>query len=185
MRRQKFVTYAYLLIPLLLGLSEPASAQTNNRQYWAEGYAYFGRRTTTPGTSVGGAGGEVFVYRGLAAGGDIGTTVGNPDDRLTISSADLSYHFLCCREGRKVEPFVGAGFSYLAGGVNTHGITYPGSSQDRSGPNFSQGVIVWPTKHIGAQFELREYRFFVSYGPLENVIPGGHFVEFRIGLTFR
>src|SRR5512143_2996548 len=46
---------------------------------------------------------ELFVYKGIAAGGDGGTTVGDPDDRITIGSVGSSYHFLCCRYDRKVE----------------------------------------------------------------------------------
>lgn len=182
---QKLVLCFVLLISLFFGLAQLGSAQALGHPYWGEGYAFFGRRNTTPGTSIGGAGGEVFIYRGLAAGGDVGTTIGNPDDRITISSADVSYHFFCCRARRKVEPFAGGGFSYLAGDINTHGIVYSYSSEDRTGPNFSQGLIVWATKHFGVRFEVREYRMFVSYGALENVIPGGNPVEFRIGFTFR
>ena len=46
-------------------------------------------------------------------------------------------------------------------------------------------MIAWPAKHLGVRFEVREYRMFVSYGALENVIPGGKFVEFRIAVTLR
>ncbi|MGH9397836.1 MAG: hypothetical protein ACRD18_13430, partial [Terriglobia bacterium] len=163
MHWQKLVSSLVLLISLLFGLAQLASAQTRGHRYWGEAYAFVGRRNTTPGTNVGGIGGEVFIYRGLAAGGEVGTTIGNPDDRITIGSADVSYHFLCCRASRKVEPFFGGGFSYLAGDINTHGYTYPFSpGQDRTGPNFSQGLIVWPTKHVGVRFEVREYRMFVS-----------------------
>src|SRR5579875_1266470 len=182
---QKFVSYLVVLISFLFGLAQLASAQTSGHRYWGEGYAFFGRRDTTPGTSIGGVGGDAFVFKGLAAGGEVATNVGNPDDRITIGSVDASYHFFCCRARRKVEPFVGGGFSYLWGDINTHGFIYPYSSQDRDGPNFIQGLIVWPAKRVGVRFEVREYRMFVSYGALENVIPGGNPVEFCIGFTFR
>lgn len=171
---------------LLLVVPALARAQAYGHRYWGEGYAFYGRRTGTPGTSIGGAGGEVFIYKGLAAGGEVGTTIGNPDDRITIGSADASYHFFCCRASRKVELFAGGGYSYLWGDINTHGYTFPESlGQDRYGPNFSQGLIVWATKRVGVRFEVREYRMFVSYGALEDVIPGGNPVEFHIGVTFR
>ncbi|MGH9435908.1 MAG: hypothetical protein ACRD06_07900 [Terriglobia bacterium] len=167
-------------------MAPSTSAQTRSHRYWGEGYAFYGRRSTTPGTSIGGVGGDVFIHWGLAAGGEVGTTIGNPDDRITIGSADVSYHFLCCRASRRVEPFVGGGFSYLTGDIKTpHGVVYPYSSNQRTGPNFSQGLIVWATKHVGVRFEVREYRMFVSYGALENVLPGGNPVEFHIGFTFR
>ena len=170
---------------LLVVFTPPGRAQTAQKDP-VEAYAFFGRRNSTPGTNAAGAGLDVFIYKGLGVGTEVGTTAGNSDDRITIWSAGASYHFLCCRAGRKVEPFAGAGFSYLVGDVNTHGIQYPESSgQNRSGPNFSQGLTVWPTRHVGVRFEVREYRMFVSYGALENVIPGGNPVEFRIAATLR
>jgi hypothetical protein len=180
-------TIAIAAWALLLVVPASGRAQTENSyRYYCEGYVFFGRRMGTPDTSVAGLGGDVFLYKGLVAGGDFGTTVGNPDNRITIGSAGASYHFLRSRTGLKVEPFLGAGFSYLAGNVNAHGVIYPGDSgQDRTGHNFSQGLIAWPTKHVGVRFEVREYSIFVSYGALENVIPGSNHVEFRIGLTLR
>lgn len=186
MRSQKLVSSLVLLISFLFGLGQLASAQTRGQQYWGEGYAFYGRRTGTPGTSIGGGGGDVFIYKGLAASGEVGTTIGNPDDRITIGSVDASYHFFCCRARWKVEPFAGGGYSALWGDINTHGYTFPFSpGQNRTGPNFSQGLVVWPAKHFGVRFEVREYRMAVSYGALENVIPGGNPVEFHIGLVFR
>ncbi|MGH9352249.1 MAG: hypothetical protein ACRD2G_08830, partial [Terriglobia bacterium] len=184
--RQKLVSSLVLLISLLFGLAQLATAQTRGHRYLGEAYAFYGRRNSTPGTSIAGVGGDVFIHWGLAVGGEVGTTIGNPDDRITIVSADVSYHFFCCRASQRVEPFVGGGFSDLAGDINTHGYTYPFSpGQDRSGPNFSQGLIVWATKRVGLRLEIREYRMLVSYGALENVIPGGNPVEFHIGFTFR
>jgi hypothetical protein len=86
-------------------------AQTpgKSEKYYGEGYAFFGRRDSTPGTNVGGAGGDILIYKWIAVGGDVGTTVGNADNRITIRSAGSSYHFRCCRYERKVEPIAGAG----------------------------------------------------------------------------
>lgn len=188
----KTIIVAALLVmaaPVLLiaqQASGQGSAQPSAHRYWAEGYGFLGRRSGTPGTNIGGAGGDVFILKGLAAGGEVGTTIGNPDDKITIWSADASYHFFCCRANRRVEPFAGAGFSYLTGDIKTpDGVVYPDSSNYRTGPNFNQGLIVWATKHVGVRFELREYRMFVSYGALEDAIPGGNPIEFHIGLTFR
>jgi len=185
MRQAKIAMWAWTL--LVIG-GAPGQAQTTDKsdKYYGEAYAFFGRRNSTPGTNVGGAGLDFLIYKGIAVGGDVGTTVGNPDDKITIWSAGSSYHFLCCRYQRKVEPFAGAGYSYLSGDINTHGYTYPWDpGNDRSGPYFNQGLIAWPAKHVGVRFELREYRTFVSYGALENVIPGGKVFEVRIGVTLR
>jgi hypothetical protein len=181
----KLLTALLLIFSFSPGVGPPAFGQTKN-QYPLEGYAFFGRRTSTPGTNAVGGGLDVFIYKGLAAGADVSATVGNPDNSITIGSVNGSYHFQCCRADRKIEPFAGAGYSFLSGNINTHGYIFPNDpGQDRRGPHFSQGLIVWPSKHFGARFEIREYRFFVSYGALENVIPGGHFAEFRIGAVFR
>jgi len=180
-------TIAITICALLLVIPATGRAQTENRyKSYGEGYVFLGVRNATQGKGVAGVGGDLFIYKGLAAGGDVGTTVTSPDNRITIGSVGMSYHFLRSRTELKVEPFFGAGFSHLVGNINTHGIDYPFSSgQDRTGSNFNQGLIAWPTKHFGVRFELREYRLFVSYGALENVIPGGNPVEFRIGVTLR
>jgi len=177
-------TIAIWACTLLAVFAGHAWAQSTSN-YCCEGYAFFGRRTSTPGTNVGGAGGDIFIYKGLAVGGDVGTTLGNPDNRITIGSGDVSYHFASRNARLKVEPFLAIGWSYLAGQIKT-AIEYPfNPGNDRTGPNFSAGLAFWPTKRVGALLEVRDYRFFVSYGALENVIPGGDFVEFRIAFTVR
>src|SRR5439155_8195830 len=106
MRKAKIAIWAWTLLGVCAALGQ---AQTTGQsgKYCCEGYAFFGRRTSTPATNVGGVGGDIFIYKGLAVGGDAGTTVGNPDNRITIWSVGSSYHFLCCRAERKVEPFIG------------------------------------------------------------------------------
>lgn len=176
---------AILWVFILALLPCLAQAQATDK-YYGEAYAFFGRRNARAGANVAGVGADLFPYKGIAVGGDVGTTVGDPDNRITIRSVGSSYHFLCCRYDRKVEPFVGAGYSWLSGDINTHGYIYPfDPGNDRSGPYFNQGLIAWPTKHLGVRFEIREYRMFVSYGALENIIPGGNVVEFRVAVTVR
>jgi hypothetical protein len=123
---------------LLVVFTARGQAQTTSK-YCCEGYAFFSRRTSTPGTNVGGVGGDIFIYKGLAVGGDVGTTLGNPDNKITIGSADVSYHFACRNARLKVEPFIATGWSYLAGHIKT-AIEYPfNPGQDRTGPNLSVG----------------------------------------------
>jgi len=179
--RKTIAIWAWTL--LVIFAAQGRAQSTSN--YCCEGYAFFGRRTSTPGTNVGGVGGDIFIYKGLALGGDVGTTVGNPDNKITIGSGDVSYHFASRNPRFKVEPFIAAGWSYLAGQIKT-AIEYPfNPGNDRTGPNISAGSAFWPTKRVGARFEFRVYKFPVSYGALENVIPGGDFVEFRIAFTVR
>lgn len=174
------------------GLADvPVSAATHERteasgKYYGDAYTFFGRRNAKAGANVGGAGADLFIYKGIAVGGDVGTTVGDPDNRITIGSVGSSYHFLCCRNDRKVEPIVGAGYSWLRGNINTHGYIFPfDPGQNRAGPYFNQGLAIWPTSHFGVRLEIREYGMSVSYGALEDVIPGGKVVEFRVGVTVR
>lgn len=167
---------------LLVAFAAQGRAQTTSK-HCCQGFAIFGRRTAPPGTKVGGVGGDIFIYKGLAVGGDVGKTRGNPDKKITITSVDVSYHFAYRKAWFRVEPFIATGGSYLAGHIKDNRIYPNDPGQDRTGTNFSAGLAFWPIKWVGARFEVRDYNFFVSYGALENVIPGGHFVEFRIALT--
>ena len=88
--------WAWILLVVFAGWAQETG------KYYGEAYAFFGRRSSTPGTNVGGVGGEILVYKGIAVGGDVGTTVGTPDDKITIGSVGSSYHFLCCRASRTV-----------------------------------------------------------------------------------
>jgi len=171
-----------LVISAMPCLAHPQTAD----KYYAEAYSFLGVRNARAGAIAGGAGAELFPYKGIGVGGEVGTTVSDPDNKITIGSLGSSYHFLCCRYDRKVEPFVGAGYSWLSGDINTHGYIYPfDPGNDRSGPYFNQGVIIWPKKHLGVRFEVREYSMFVSYGALQTVIPGGKVIEFRVAVTVR
>jgi hypothetical protein len=147
---------------IVIVFAAPAWAQKSDR-YFAEGYGFWGRRNSTPGTSVAGGGGEIFVFKGIGLGGDVGTTVGNPDNKITIGSFGGSYHFLCCQAKRKFEPFAGMGVSFFRGDINTHGYQFPNDpGNNRNGGYFNQGLIIWPYKHIGARIEVREYQTGVS-----------------------
>ncbi len=121
----------------------------------------------------------------LALPGDIGTTVANPDDKITIASFGGSYHFLSRQAKNRFEPFAGTGWGLLWSNINLHGVDYPGSTYNRNGPYLSQGLIIWPYKHFGARIEVREHRMFVSYGNLAEVFAGSTHVEFRLGVTFK
>src|SRR5438874_2072186 len=107
MRKAKIAMWAWILLLVCTALGH---AQTTGKSgnYYGEGFGFFGRRNSTPGTNVGGVGGDILIYKGIAVGGDVGTTVGNPDNKITIWSAGSSYRFLCCHYERKVEPFAGA-----------------------------------------------------------------------------
>jgi len=172
---------------LSLVFAAPGWAQAD-KKYCCEGYAFIAGRSTTPATASAGAGGEIFVYHGLAAGGDVGTTLGNPDGKLTMSMGYVAYHFLCCRAKNKVEPFASLGVGYLVGDINTHGINYQDffiAGPDRVFTSPSGGVTFWPKKRVGVRFEVRHYAYTVSNGALLNVAGPNGFTEFRVAFALR
>ena len=117
---------------------------------------------------------------------DVGTTVGNPDDKITMVTAEGSYHLFCCRPSRKFEPFVGLGLGYVSGHINTHGIPYYGAGPDnRGGLSLGGGLAVWPIRHVGARLEVKHISTYCNYGPICNVLPGDGVAEFRTAITFR
>jgi hypothetical protein len=152
-------------VGLLLVIATGGRAQAEHH-YRGEGYLYFAPATS--GTSVVGAGGEGFIYKGFALGLDTGSTL-NKDAGVWITSADAYYHFHCCRARSRVEPFIAGGYTVLAiAGTN-------------SALNFGGGVAIWAAKRVGVRFEVRDHT------PNNGELPGrqNNFVEFRIGFTFR
>ena len=170
---------------LLVVFASGGLAQTSTH-YCCEGYVFYGRRTTISGTNALGGGGTLFVFKGLGLSADVGTTVGNPDDKITMVTAEGSYHLFCCRPSRKFEPFVGLGLGYVSGHINTHGIPYYGAGPDnRGGLSLGGGLTVWPTRHVGARLEVKHISTYCNYGPICNVLPGDGVAEFRTAITFR
>ena len=151
---------------LLACVAVPGSAQSGEG-YRGQGQVFFapGRGLDTTTLHVG-AGGEGFVYRGLAAGGEIGYLF--PAQSFVygagILSVNGSYH-LNRRSNWVVSPFVTGGYS----------LAFRGDRVNLA--NFGGGLNYWLGKRTGLRLEVRDY-----------IAPGydtTHFVEFRIGLAFR
>jgi hypothetical protein len=122
-----------------------------------------------------GAGGEGFIYKGLALGVEIGgvgpwpgTTEsgingpGFADWVVGLGSANISYHVLPKTTDRKLEPFLTAGYSlFFRAGVS-------------HGTNVGGGANLWLRRNVATRFEVRtqQTRWRDSTG-------------FRIGVTFR
>lgn len=130
--------------------------------------------TTHPVIVRFGGGGELFLYKGLAAGLDIGyARYGRfADQKLWIGTADLSYQFRRNAPRNKVDPFVLAGF----GGF------FP-ASEGRGGPvgDFGGGANLWFWRRTALRLGVRSY-----INPTNGFgYPGSYEIEFRVGFTFR
>jgi hypothetical protein len=163
----------------VFALARLAGAEPENSGYSAHGYAQFGVGGCSIGVghwiSIGcGAvlnvvgGGEGFVYRGLAVGGEggYGWISGNFKDGVGMFSVNPAYHFKGQGRSRALVPFVTAGYSMLFRDGHVDGF------------NAGGGATWWPGAHLGLRFEGRIHHFGV--GPL-----GANVYMFRIGPSFR
>lgn len=133
----------------------------------AQGYTYFalanGLGAATNLMSLGG-GGEAFVYKGLAAGGDVGYLFSNGSFGygIGLASANLSYHFRELDPNGRWVPFVTGGYTLaFRDGAGSLG-------------NYGGGVTYWFRPHWGARVEIRN----LQYSDGSNML-------FRFGLSFR
>jgi hypothetical protein len=111
-----------------------------------------------------GGGGEAFVYKGLAAGGDIGYlfTGSRFTYGLGLASAYLSYHFRGVDSNGRLVPFVTGGYTV--------------AFRDGAGSlaNYGGGVTYWFHPHWGARVEARNLQRSGSSSALV-----------RFGISFR
>jgi hypothetical protein len=145
MRKQIVLSWVLLA---LSGFYAQANAQSNTWQ----GYAYFGVHKT-PGAFgdvlSAGVGGEGFLYRGLAAGGDLGymfPRTSPPVSGIGLLSVNPSYHFVNKDRTNRVVPFVTGGY----------GLAFRSSAA--SLVNFGGGATLWFPNGLGFRLEMRNYR---------------------------
>lgn len=159
MRRIFLGIVAAALLPCL------ATAQPD-RPYTGYGYAFIAPGAASPGNSGTmhfGIGGEGLVYKGLAAGGEIGFL--GPRESLAegigVFSPNASYHFT---RNSKLVPFVTGGYSlgFREGIANA--------------VNFGGGVNYWFKPRLGLHLAFRDH-----FSPTEDA----HLWGFRIGISFR
>ena len=162
MIRKNFATFL-----AAAALTLPLSAQ--DRPYAAHGYGYFGlagtERTTFGKLLNAGGGGEAFLYKGLAAGADVGYLgyyQNFQSNGFGLASVNGSYHFVGSRD-QKIAPFVTAGYS-VAFRSNTANLT-----------NIGAGINYWFSRRVGLRVEYRD--FFTLSDP--------HMHTLRFGVTFR
>ena len=163
----------------VFALARVTGAEPKASGYTSQGYAQFGVGGCSIGVghlvSIGcGAvlnvtsGGEGFVYRGLAAGGEggYGWISGNFKDGVGMFSANPAYHFKGQGRSRALVPFITGGYSMLFRDGHVNGF------------NAGGGATWWTGAHFGVRCEGRIHHFGV--GPL-----GANVYMFRIGPSFR
>lgn len=111
-------------------------------------------------------GGEGLVAGGFGLGGEVGylAPFEAAGDGIGILSVNPSYHFRNASASKKLVPFVTGGFSLAF------------RSGSSGGGNFGGGVQYWMKDHLGLRVEFRDH-IFSSDSP--------HFLQFRVGLSFR
>lgn len=156
---------------LVLGLASPLAAQSDSPSAFAptggQGYTYFAG--SHAGGEIGGAmnlgaGGEGFVSRSLAVGGDAGYMfkAGRFGNGIGLVSTNVSYHFQDVDpEGRWV-PFVTGGYTLAFRSGTGHLVNYGG------------GLTYWVRLRWGVRAEFRNHQ-------------NGDFSmpSFRFGFSFR
>jgi hypothetical protein len=172
---KKLAVWIFLVV-----LAPMAGAEPQGNSYSSHGYAQFGaggcsigvdhwRSTGWCGTVLNlVGGGEGFVYKGLAIGGEggWGWISGNFDEGVGMFSVNPAYHFKGRGRSKALVPFVTAGYTMLFRDFHV------------SGFNVGGGATWWPGNHVGLRFEGRVHHFGV--GPL-----GADVFMFRIGPSLR
>lgn len=162
-----FTRGSILVLPWLV-LMPLLTAEEVSRQSRSSAYAYVAPSGTSRNfgdmLSMGG-GGEGFVYKGLAIGGDLGYLASRRyfGEGIGLASLNASYHFLGLSPSGKFVPFV------------TLGPTVGFRGRAALFANYGGGVTYWFRDRMGLRLEARQL-----YRP--DTL--GH-LSFRVGISFR
>ncbi|MGJ5815191.1 hypothetical protein [Paludibaculum fermentans] len=146
--------HAALRTLLLLTLALlPAAAQ----RYNGHGYFYYGVDAPSNGNLAQmmstGIGGEAFVWKGLAAGVELGYLFPRTEPGIGVGLFGLSgaWHFVNRDNPRKFIPFVTAGYTlgFRQGVANLY--------------HFGGGATYWFSRRAGLRTELRLYEYAGAY----------------------
>ena len=150
-----------------------ASAQPADLQSKGQGYVFVAPGTGNIGPDKAnihfGAGGQGFIYKGFAAGAELGGIgplfasgpTGFTDWVVGLGSANLSYHFLP-QSAQKLEPFLTLGYSLFFRAGLSHGY------------NAGGGINLWLNRSVAMRFEIRDQQSYRRDS-----------LGFRLGVTFR
>ncbi len=157
---------------VLVFLPSLASAQASDYSK-GHGYAYFAPGASSPSNPSSGAyahvgaGGEGFFTRNIGAGVELGclTPMRSWSDGVATLSPNLVARFRAKDKNHKLEPFVTGGYTLFF------------RSATASGVNFGGGVNYWFNDNVGLRLEFRDNVWTLN-API-------HYVDFRVGVTFR
>jgi len=154
------------LLLIISALAVTLNAQADRHS--GQGYAFVAPHAT--GDEFGnilslGAGGEVFLYRGLAAGSDIAYVFprGYANEGIGLLTLNPSYHFVNAERSNRFAPFVTGGYA----------LAFRGGAASLF--NFGGGTHYWFSRRLGVRFEVRNYRTTTEVAT----------TEFRFGIAFR
>ncbi len=149
------------------------TAQVRGDEYHGHGYAYVAPGGFTAGGSTNaalglGVGGEAMLYKGLAAGADIGWQGPTQSFRngIGLASFNGAYHFVSSQNERRLVPFVTAG--------------YTRSFANQSGANlanYGAGIQYWFKENWAFRFEARDH--------INTSGPAAHVWQVRLAVVFR
>lgn len=167
-----------LFLALMVSLTLAASAQTASKgagKTSSPGGTGYGYLFGAPGGSNEGGGATIHIGGGGEAVAKNGAGIGaelaylapfeSMGDGLGTFSINGSYHFLKSSQGGKVVPFVTGGYTGFFRGGYANGV------------NFGAGVNYWFKPRVGLRFEFRDNLWLQD--------DAVHFLNFRVGLTFR
>ncbi|HXJ95438.1 MAG TPA: hypothetical protein VMT20_21555 [Terriglobia bacterium] len=169
-----------LAAALLLMIPALTPAQEGDHPYRGQGYLFFGLGAGTGAPSSAffehvGGGGEGFLYKGLAFGGEVDYAHSGKHydfSQAWIGSVDFSYHLGRHAPPGKIDPFLLGGFSVV-------GPTEAGNGRGAPAGNFGGGANWWLGEHAALRFEFRDVVGGSTFWPYDHVL------SFRVGVTFR
>lgn len=157
-------------ILILAACGATAWGQTENG-HSGQGYVFFAPGSMSRSHTLllhAGGGGEGLIFKGLGAGAEIGYLFPRwyVGDGIGLFSVNGSYHFGARTPGRKLVPFVTAGYS----------LAFRGGHANLA--NFGGGVHYWFTDRVGLRAEFRDHVWACSYC-------SSHLWGVRVGVAFR
>jgi hypothetical protein len=129
----------------------PVNAHAGDKTHAGQAYAFFGAHATSGEFGdllSAGVGGEGFLYRGLALGGDLAYAFPRTaaSEGIGLLTVNPSYHFVNADRSNRFVPFVTGGYAlaFRSGTINLF--------------NIGGGLTYWFSGRFGARFEVRNYR---------------------------